>query len=161
MELEADISRTLADLKGVAPAGFAVVLHVRFTAPTFLFQTYPKAWVDEYSRDGLLIRDPTVIWAFANVGDIAWSDLAAQDEAHVFERAAAHGLRFGHSVSVLRGGSRSMGGFAREDRPLEAEEVGRARAAVELLHDATGAAKPLSEEVRESLRLLSIAVTHP
>lgn len=161
MDPGADIATTLAALKEVAPAGFAVVLHIKFTAPTYLFQTYPKEWVDEYSRDGLLIRDPTVIWSFANVGDIAWADLAPADEAHVFERAAAHGLRHGHAVSVLRGGSRSMGGFARDDRPLQPAEVARARAAVELLHDATSTAKPLSAEVRESLRLLSVAVTHP
>jgi LuxR family transcriptional regulator len=156
-----DIPRTLADLKEVAPAGFAVVLHLRFTAPTFLFQTYPKDWVDEYSRDGLLVRDPMVVWAFSNEGHVSWSDLAPRDEAGVLARAAAHGLRHGLAVSVERGGSRSMGGFARPDREFLPEEVARIEAALEQLHDDTATALPLPEAVRESLRRLSVAFTHP
>lgn len=161
MPLNAVIPKTLADLMEVAPAGFVTGLHIRFTTPTYLFQTYPKAWVEEYSRDGLLLRDPTVAWVFANEGHITWDELAPQDEFGVFARAAAHGLHHGLTVSLFRGGSRSLGGFARSDRAFTPEEIERIEAAMIKLHDITDSVQALPEGVRESLRRLSVAFTHP
>lgn len=148
-------------LMETAPAGFALGLHVRYTTPTYMFQTYPRAWLEEYSREGFLMRDPTVAWAFENEGRITWAELSAQDEAGVLERAAAQGLLHGLTVSMVGGGSRSIGGFARPDRPFTAAEVAQIESSVTQLHDATASAQPLPEEVRENLRRLSVAFTHP
>ena len=61
MQVDTDIPKTLAGLMEIATAGFVTGLHIRYTTPTYLFQTYPKAWIDEYSREGLLLRDPAVV----------------------------------------------------------------------------------------------------
>lgn len=161
MAPEADLLTTLGDLIEVSPAGFAVGLHIRFTTPTFMFQTYPREWVEEYSRKGLLARDPTVAWAFANTGRITWADLEPSDTDRVFPQAAEHGLRHGLMVSLLREGSRSLGGFARSDRPFQEDEAERIESLLCRLHTATASARTLPEDLREALHRLSVAFTHP
>lgn len=161
MDQNVDISKVLSGLMEIAPAGFAIALHIRFTSPAFMFQTYPKTWIEEYSRDGLLAHDPMVAWAFSNEGHVAWSALATQDKAGVLERAASHGLRHGLAVSVVRQGGRSLGGFARSDREFTPEEASTLEAAVGQLHDTTDPSQPIPQDVRESLRRLSVMVTHP
>lgn len=161
MGAEDDLLTTLTDLMEVAPAGFAVGLHIRFTTPTFMFQTYPKSWVEEYSRDALLTKDPTVAWAFANTGRVGWADLAGSDTDGVFPRAAAHGLRHGLMVSLLRDGSRSLGGFARADRAFTPAEEERLEACLGRLHAATALTRTLPDDLRDALHRLSVAFTHP
>lgn len=161
MEPDVDIPRTLADLMETAKAGFAVGLHIRFTTPTFMFQTYPRSWAEEYSREGMVARDPTVAWGFSHEGTIDWTDLEPLDEAGVLARARSQGLAHGMTVSVLRGGSRSIGSFARPDRPFTPEEAEQMESCMTMLHDATASVRSLPEEVRESLHRLSVAFTHP
>jgi len=161
MKADADITKTLADLMEVATAGFATGLHIQFTTPTFMFQTYPRGWAEEYSREGMVARDPTVAWAFGNTGRIAWRDLMPVDEGGVLRRAGEHGLTHGLAVSLFRGGTRSIGGFARSDRFFTPEEEELIEARMTTLHDATASVRSLPEEVRESLRRLSVAFTHP
>lgn len=161
MKTDTVIAPHVERLMETAPAGFALGLHVRYTTPTYMFQTYPKAWLEEYSREGFLMRDPMVAWAFANEGHVTWAELSARDEAGVFQRAAAQGLRHGIATSIMRGGSRSIGGFARPDRPFTAGEIQQIEEAVTQLHDATASIRPLGEEVRDELHRLSVAFTHP
>lgn len=159
MSAASDIPMRLAAMRDLAPAGFAAALHVRYQTPTYLFQTYPDAWIAEYSRDGLVLRDPTVAWGFANTGAVDWADLADPDG--VLARAAAFGLRHGVTLSQWRGGSLSIASFARADRRLFAREVDALASLMAWLHDATGEARPLPPETREGLRRLSVAFTHP
>jgi LuxR family transcriptional regulator len=161
MQLNIDIPKTLAGLKEIATAGFVVGLHIRFAAATFLFQTYPRLWIEEYAREGLLLRDPTVAWVFSNEGHISWDELKAVDEADVLGKASKHGLRYGMTVGVARGADRSLGGFARSDRYFTAEEIAEIEAAVGRLHDSTDPARPIPQGVRDSLHRLSVFVTHP
>ena len=56
--MRASIAAVLQDFDQRSPAGFAVALHFDFTTPTFLFQTYPKRWMDYYSAGGLVMHDP-------------------------------------------------------------------------------------------------------
>lgn len=161
MNAESTLTRELTELLGVATGGFAIGLHVRFATPSYMLQTYPKAWLDIYSREGLLMRDPAIAWAFAHQGVVRWSDLEGEDEAEIFSRAKAFGLVHGLTVSLLRGDSRSIGGFARPDRYFAPEEVEQIEAAMLRLHDSTDSGQPLSEEEREALRRLSVAFTHP
>lgn len=161
MDLDLDISKTLADLMRIAPAGFAMGLHIRFTTPTFMFQTYPDVWAEEYSREGMVARDPTVAWGFSNEGVIGWKDLEPLDSGQVLARARAHGLVQGLTLSLLRGGSRSIGSFARSDRDFTPDEIEKIESDMAGLHDATALARTLPEAVRESLHRLSVAFTHP
>ena len=151
----------LGRLREIATAGFAIALHIRFTAPTYMFQAYPDAWLEEYGREGLVMSDPSVAWAFAHTGTVSWAALVHADEAQVFARAARHGLVHGLTTSLLRGGSRSMAGFARSDRDFTQEEITEVEAAVTLLHDTTLAGQALGPEMQDGLRRLSVTSTHP
>lgn len=144
-----------------SPAGFAVALHIRYQSPAYLFQTYPVAWLQEYSRDGLLMHDPTVAWALTQRGAVLWADLEDRDPAGVIARARGHGLLHGFTIGLEREGSLSMAGFARADRPFAPAELRGIGALVDRLHDATAQVAPLSPETREALRRLSVAFTQP
>jgi LuxR family transcriptional regulator len=156
-----DIPQQLASLMDLAPAGFAIALHVRFASALYLFQTYPDEWLAEYSRDGLVMRDPTVAWAIANTGHRDWSLFDSSDPGGVMARAAAHGLRHGVTIGLERGGSRSLASFVHPDRSFDAAEVEEMERRLAMLHDATASAQPLDSQAREAIRRLSIAFTHP
>ena len=115
------ISALLTKLHAASPAGFAIALHVRYTSPRYLFQSYAKEWLDTYSREGLVLHDPVVRWGFTHEGTIRWN--ALDDPARVMHRAAAHGLRYGAVVAFVHDGSRTMAGFARGDRELSDDEI--------------------------------------
>ena len=57
-----EISETLDQLNQLAPTGYALGIHIEYTTPKFMFQTYPKAWLDYYSSNGLVMSDPMVAW---------------------------------------------------------------------------------------------------
>ncbi len=154
------ISELIERLHAASPAGFAAGLHVTFTTPRYMFQSYEKSWLDTYSRLGLVLRDPVVRWGFSNTGSIRWSELADQDEAGVLQRAAEHGLRYGSVIAIVRKGSRSMGGFARGDREQTDEEVAGLTADLTELHDLTQKVEHLSPSVHETLKQMSIYLTH-
>jgi LuxR family transcriptional regulator len=161
MSMETELTQQLGRLQGLATGGFAIGLHVRFATPSYMFQTYPKAWLDVYSREGLLMRDPAIAWAFANEGMVRWADLEGEDTAKVFSRARDQGLVHGMTLSLVRSGSRSIGGFARPDRFFTPLEIAALEDGLGALHDMTDGGQPLSESVREGLRKLSVAFTHP
>ena len=122
------VIEVLQRLIEIAPAGFAIGLHIRFMTPCYMFETYPQGWRDIYGREGLLMRDPTVHWAMHNHGAVRWSDLQAQDEAGVLARARGFGITHGHTRAIHEGEGISFGGFARADRDFttaEIDEVGR------------------------------------
>ncbi len=141
------IPNLIRQIQALAPAGFAIAMHLRFTAANYMFETYPAAWLEEYAQNGFLMRDPTIRWGSNHQGTIAWSELAADDDAGLFARAAEHGLRHGLTVSLQRGGSRSIGGLARADRPFTAEEHAALEARMSELHDATASGEPLPPSV--------------
>lgn len=152
------ISTLLAQLHAASPAGFAIALHVRFTSPRYLFQSYAKDWLDTYSREGLVLHDPVVRWGFTHEGTVHWS--ALDDPAGVMERAAAHGLRHGAVIAFVRDGSRTMAGFARGDREPSDDEIAALRGILEELHDLTGSVEAFSPAVHMTLKQMSIYLTH-
>lgn len=160
MDREDRISTLLARLHRASPAGFAIALHVHFTAPKYLFQSYAKDWLDTYSREGLVLTDPTVRWGFTNIGTIRWSELAADDHHGVFAQAASHGLRYGACVAKVERGSRSMASFSRSDRDLTDAEIEGLRADLGALHDLTESVEALSPSVHMTLKQMSIYLTH-
>jgi LuxR family transcriptional regulator, quorum-sensing system regulator SdiA len=153
------VAALLEELDRRSPAGFAIGLHIRFTTPTYMFQTYPKRWVDHYSSAGLLVDDPVVRWGFHNVGHIQWTDLEAIDNKRVLDRAKDFGLMNGVAISVLNSASRSIGGFARADRDYDEREMTELEAAFAQLHRATLGMTELSESDRDALTEMSIRLT--
>lgn len=161
MSLPNHIPDLLAKLMELAPAGFAVGLHVRYLAPTYMFQTYPVEWLEEYSHQGFAMQDPTIAWALGNRGVIAWDYLRDRDAAGVFDRAREHGLVHGFSVSYESEGSLSAGSFVRGDRAFSPEEMDAVQGVLAELHRVTAPAPPLPDGTRDALRRLSVAFTQP
>ncbi len=86
MEGSPNILAAIARLDALCPAGYAMALHISYTTPKFLFQAYDSDWMEQYSKQGLVLKDPTVKWGFENTGTINWRDLKDLDEAGYLSR---------------------------------------------------------------------------
>lgn len=144
-----------------APTGYAAALHINFTTPDFLFQTYPADWLAIYSQKGFVMQDPTVLWGFENLGTVRWSDLTRNDHAGVMKEATKFGMKYGLTVAVEQGGSRSIASLSRKDREFTDVELALATEMISNLHNLTAQARTLTSETREILRQQSIQFTHP
>lgn len=160
MTESAAIGNLLESIGEASPAGFAIALHIQFTSPRYLFQGYRREWIEHYSRNGLVLSDPTVRWGFENLGMIRWSDLAKDDAAGVLESAAAYGLSHGFTAAIERSGSRSVASFARGDREFDDAEMAGIEGLLAQLHDSTLGAKTLSPGDHAVLRRISVFLTH-
>lgn len=154
-----EISETLGKLHRLAPSGYALGFHLQYTTPKFVFQTYPKEWLDYYSSHGLLMVDPMVAWGFENTGTQRWSGL--EDTSGVLKMASDHGMNYGVVIVTTSDDSRSIGGFARSDREFTDEEIEELEADVIAIHDNTADTAKLDPEIVEHLKKMSIMVTHP
>ncbi|MBE0414145.1 autoinducer binding domain-containing protein [Yoonia sp.] len=134
-------------------------LHIKFTTPTFFFQSYPRAWLDHYSHAGLLISDPTVLWCFENTGVCRWSDM--EDPAGILAKAAEYGMKYGFVYATIAGDSLSMSGFARPDREFSDDEIAELVTRFDHLHAQTRDQQALPPETVAELKKMSIIVTHP
>lgn len=161
MDSSTGIREGLSDLIGLAPSGFAMALHVKFTTPTYLFQTYPKGWIDYYSNNGLVMRDPTVAWGFDNVGVIRWHELANEDTAKIISEASKYGMKFGFIYALERSESRSLTSFTSQISDFTVAQIVDICAIVDRMHDTTLSLTALSEETRAELKRMSIIFTHP
>ena len=148
-------------LSQAAESGFALAFHIQYTRPTFLFQTYPDAWISEYSEKGMVMSDPTVHWGFENDGTRRWSDLAEQDSAGVLKSAASHGLRYGVTCAFGSGESRSMCSFSRADREFEDTECAALFDSVKKLHAATEGMATLNDAQLADLEKIGVTVSQP
>ena len=162
VDREFNVGVLLERLVPLAPSGFAVALHIRYTAPRFLFQNYPRRWRDHYSKMGLVMFDRTVAWGLSHEGAVRWSDLeaaASTEERRVFDAARRHGLNFGLTVAMADGSTRSIGSAARGDREFTDDECADILSCVSDLHEATGADQHLTEADHATLHRLSIHLT--
>lgn len=160
MDQNESIVGALRDLGAESPAGFAIALHISYVSPKYLFQAYPGEWIERYSAEGLVLKDPTVRWGFENTGSVRWSALEGDDPAGVIAMAREHGLGFGVTLALDEGGSRSVASFARNDREFLDPEVARISALLDRLHRDTALVEGLSPSVHEALRRMSIILTH-
>jgi LuxR family transcriptional regulator len=158
---QAEIKAKLAELQVLSPSGYALALHVRFTTPTFLFQTYDRKWLDHYSQNGYVMTDPAVHWGFENRGTRTWAELADLDVAGVFKAAANHGLNYGIAGAVGEDASPSICAFAREDRDFTPEETEEIMGHMREIHALTDNLPSLSPETAAALKEMSILYTHP
>lgn len=160
MNRKESIAALLGEIDERSPAGFAIALHVRFSRPTYLFQTYAKPWMAHYSQAGLVMHDPVVRWGLQNVGRCRWSDLAAIDDAHVFDQAREHGLMNGAAFAIMIGESRSIAACARADRDFTDDEIEVLEELLVRLHRATLGLERLGARDQRALTELSIRLTH-
>jgi LuxR family transcriptional regulator, quorum-sensing system regulator SdiA len=160
MTRRASIAALLHDLDARSPAGCAIALHIRFTRPAYLFQTYPQRWRDHYTARGLVMHDPTVRWGLQNSGHVRWADLEAIDAAGVLDEARGFGLMNGVTLAAVTPGSRSIASFARADRDFEDAEIREIEDLLRALHEATLEPGALDAEDRRALTELSIRLTH-
>jgi len=144
----------------MVPGGFAIGLHIDLTGPSFLFQTFPQEWVDLYANQGLQLRDPAMHWAFANTGSIRWHDLKENDPADVIGKAAAHGMPYGATVSILHMNSRTVAGLGRADRDYLDVELDEITRKLITLHEETLRVTQLSAPDLAALKKMSVRLSH-
>lgn len=160
MDNKANIASVLADLDVMSPAGFAVALHIKYTTPSLLFQTYPTKWVDHYNAKGLVMYDPAVRWGFENTGAIRWRDQVDDDPYGVIQEAKRYGMTHGVTLAVFNGNSRTVAAFSRSDRDFLDVEIDEIHENLKVLHNDTLGIDQLSEADMAALKKMSVRLTH-
>lgn len=145
----------LAQLSDLAPRGYALGLHIRFASAHLMIQTYDPRWTETYTEHGYMLADPTVFWGFGNDGAIRWSEIDLPDPHGILKQAAGFGLVYGIAVACGPTSSRTIGGFAREDREFTDGEISTITAIVEHLHEASTPPEQLTPAQRMALRLIA------
>ena len=140
MQISTDAEKIVSKIAPLAPKGYAVGLHIRFSTPTFMLQAYDKKWTEMYTANDYIMSDPTVHWGFANVGACRWSNFSLPDPQDVLGKSAEHGLKYGITVACDIGDSRSIASFARGDREFTDDEIMQIEALVHELHRETAKA---------------------
>lgn len=142
----------------LATAGYHLALRVGFAFPEYQRNSLPQEWVQIYTRNGLMIFDPTIRWIYDNSGYTRWSEISIEDERKVLTTAAMFGLRYGAAISVMHHdtpGLRSFGSFARPDREFKNSELEILNDAVNELHIALAPARGLTKAEIEALEMLA------
>ncbi|KAF0116329.1 MAG: Transcriptional regulator LuxR family [Rhodobacteraceae bacterium] len=155
MSNRSGIDVELQNVARMATAGYFIGLHIRFTSPLLTFQTYDQRWIDHYTENGYVLRDPMTAWGFSRTGWIRWSDPALMDPFGLFKEAAEYGLNFGVTVAIGPIKSRTIASFAREDREFRDDEIVKIERAVKRLHDLSEPPESLTEAQIEALRCIA------
>ena len=155
MSIRLGMDLELHQLALLAPAGYFLGLHIRFTAPLMTFQTYNQAWLDHYTENGVVLRDPMTAWGFSQTGCIRWSDPALPDPFGLFREAAKFGLHYGFTIACGPIKSRTIASFARADREFGDNEIALAKTIVLRLHDVTEPPEELTRAQVEALRCIA------
>lgn len=155
MTVKLALDRELHQLTLMAPGGYSIGLHIRFTSPLFMFQTYDQAWQDHYTENGYVLRDPMVAWGFSQTGHIRWSDRSLPDPFSLFKEAAKYGLLYGATVACGPIKSRTIASFSRSDREFTEEEIPAIEAIVLRMHDMTEPPEELTKAQIDALRCIA------
>lgn len=155
MSIRARIDVELQNLARLATSGYFIGLHIRFTSPLFTFQTYDQRWIDHYTENGYVLRDPMTAWGFSRTGWIRWSDPALLDPFGLFKEAERYGLQYGATVSCGPIKSRTIASFARPDREFRDDEIAKIEKTVLRLHDLSEPPDALTEAQIEALRMIA------
>ncbi len=155
MSIRSRIDVELQNLARISTAGYFIGLHIRFTSPLFTFQTYDQRWIDHYTENGYVLRDPMTAWGFSRTGWIRWSDPALMDPFGLFMEAAGYGLNFGITIACGPIKSRTIASFARSDREFGEEEIVKIERTVLRLHDLSEPPEALTEAQIEALRCIA------
>lgn len=155
MSKRTSIDIELQNVARIATAGYFIGLHIRFTSPLLTFQTYDQRWIDHYTENGYVLRDPMTAWGFSKTGWIRWSDPELPDPFGLFREAAGYGLNFGATVAFGPIKSRTIASFSRSDREFRDDEIARFERAVKRLHQLSEPPEALTEAQIEALRCIA------
>jgi len=150
----------LRELQALAPAGYAVALHIRFAAATMTFQTYPQDWLDRYTEQGYALRDPIIAWGLGNTGAARWSELGIPDPFGILTEAAEFGMTYGIAVSCGKMSSRTIGGVARGDREYTDAEIEQVKTVINRLHALTEPPESLTKAQIDALNCIAAGDRH-
>lgn len=150
------VAQSLGRLKVLCDTGFALAVHIRYTRPTLLYQTYARDWTDRYNEMGFMLSDPTVHWGLANVGAMDWGLLENQDPEGVIKAAKGYGLANGWTYATGPATSRSLGSMTCS-RPFTDTERAEICAIIDAIHTDTDGFDTLSPSQQDELRNLSPA----
>lgn len=154
------LDQGLSQLNDLAPRGYALGLHIRFASAHLMIQTYDPRWSEIYTEKGYMLADPMVFWGFGNDGAIRWSDIDLPDPLGIMAQARRFGLVYGVAVSTGPTSSRTIGGFARDDREFTDAEIARIRDVVEALHERATPPERLTPAQRMALRMVAKGSRH-
>lgn len=160
MSIQLSIDRELRKLTPLSPMGYSIGLHIRFSAPLMMFQAYDQSWLDYYTENGFVLRDPVVAWGFSATGWIRWSDDNIPDPFGIMKEAERFGLRYGVTISCGPIKSRSIASFARADREYTDEEASMIEPIVNRLHHLTEPPDDLTKAQVEALRCIGGGLRH-
>lgn len=153
IEKVANVTALYKRLAALCDTGFALAVHIRYTRPALLYQTYSAAWIDQYNEQGFMLSDPTVRWGLTNTGSMIWDDLAADDSAGVLLAAREFGLVNGWTYATGPATSRSMASMTRST-PFSAAQCDDIRAIIDEIHRETDGVDQLPVPTQEALRAI-------
>lgn len=154
------LDQGLAKLSDLAPKGYALGLHIRYASAHIMIQTYDPRWTQTYTEKGYMLADPMVFWGFGNEGTIRWSEIDLPDPHGILEQSASYGLNYGVAVANGPTSSRTIGGFAREDREFTDHEIEEIHQLVVELHEQSTPPDQLTPAQRMALRLVAKGSRH-
>ncbi len=152
---DAEIAQLLGRLRTYCDRGFALAIHIRYTRPTLLYQTYAQDWADHYSENGYMLSDPVVGWGLGNTGWVEWATLTDQDPQGVISDAVAHGLTNGWTYATGPAASRTIAGLTRSGAAFSPEDRADIAAIVDHLHDLTERFDTFPADLKDRLRRLA------
>ncbi len=150
----------LNELSRLAPRGYALALRIQYQSALKLVVTYGREWAEHYGRNSYALCDPVISWGLGGPGVSRWSALDHPDPHDVMGQAARFGLRYGIAVSCGCADSRTIGGFAREDREFTDDEMKRVAELVHALHELSRPPQSLTSAQRAALRLVAAGSRH-
>lgn len=151
---EEAVGKLLIQLSALCDTGFALAVHIRYTRPSLLYQTYSQKWIEYYSERGFMLSDPVVHWGLTNTGYVDWVDLAGQDPAGVLTDAVAHGLTNGWTFSFGPATSRTIAGLTKSGADFSEAERGKVIRIVEDIHALTEGIEAFPANTQDALRSL-------
>jgi LuxR family transcriptional regulator, quorum-sensing system regulator SdiA len=145
------------EIAQLAPAGYYIALRIGFAFPTEETNALSSDWVDHYTKQRFMLYDPTIRWAYGNVGCIRWSEIALDDPKRVLAQARSFGMRYGLTVSVFDSGKdqqRSLASFARPDREFTTLEAKLLQVYLTRRHTETAPPTNLTKAEIEALSMI-------
>ena len=146
-----------AEIGQLAPAGYYIALRIGFAFPVEETNALSDDWVDHYTKQRFMLYDPTIRWAYGNVGSIRWSEIELDDPKRVLGQARSFGMRYGLTVSVFdssKDQQRSFASFARSDREFTALEAKLLQVYLTRRHTETAPPTNLTKAEIEALRMI-------
>ncbi|WP_108482995.1 autoinducer binding domain-containing protein [Oceaniglobus ichthyenteri] len=150
----------LKKLDPYAEAGYFLALHIRFTSPVMMFQTYDPAWINHYTENGYVLRDPMTAWSFSATGTTRWSNRRIPDPFGIFKKARQFGLNYGATISHGPIRSRTVCSMARSDREFEDHEMAELARLVAILHDMSDPRQRLTKAQTQALKCIADGMRH-